>query len=97
MLLCAGPVCPGVPSVRARADPMRPVLTGEAERVSSGGARLCGGSAGAWLWMLPRLRPEDGGSVRNLHGAMRVRTEVHPETRRPPAAALPHSRPGCVH
>lgn len=95
-MLRAGHWDAGVPGGGARADPMRPVYSGEAEPVSSGGARMRRGAAGARLWMLPRLRPEERGAVRALHGAVRLRTEVHPETRRPQAAALPHPRTGRV-
>lgn len=96
-MLRAGHWDAGVPGGGARADPMRPVYSGEAESVSSGGARMRRGVAGARLWMLPRLRPDGWGAVRDLHGAMRLRTEVHPETRRPPPAALPHPGTSRVH
>uniref|UniRef100_A0A8C6LDH2 Insulin-like growth factor binding protein 1a n=2 Tax=Nothobranchius furzeri TaxID=105023 RepID=A0A8C6LDH2_NOTFU len=76
---------------------MRSVHPGEAEPVSCGGARVRRGAAGARLWMLPRLRPEGRGALRNLHGAVRLRTEVHPKTRRPPAAPLPHPGTSRVH
>lgn len=87
----------GVPGGGARADSLRPVYSGEAEPVSSGGARMRRGVAGARLWMLPRLRSESRGAVRDLHGAVRLRAEVRAETRRPPASALPHPRTSRVH
>lgn len=95
-LLRAGCRHAGLPG-GARADPLRPVFSGAAESVSGGGARLRRGAAGARLRMLPRLRPAGRRAVRDLHGAVRLRPEVHPETRRPPAAARSHPGTGCVH
>lgn len=96
VLRCARRGHAGVPHGGARAVPLRTVHPGAAEPVPRGGARMRRGAAGARLRMLPRLRAEARGDVRDLHGAVRLRTQVHPKTRRPPAAALPDPRTGRV-
>ena len=53
-VLSSGHSDAGVPGVGARADPMRPLHSGEAERVSGGGSRLCRGVTGTGLRMLDR-------------------------------------------
>lgn len=96
-LLRAGRRHAGLPGAGARAGPLRPLFPGAALAVSAGGARMRRGAAGARLRMLPRLRAAGRRAVRDLHGAVRLRLEVQPESGRPPAPARPHPRTGAVH
>lgn len=86
-----------VPCYRTRADPVRAVYLGEAERMSGCSIRLQGADERAWMRLLHDLRAPRRRQVRGLHGALRHGNALHTESRRPAPAPLAHSRTGRVH
>lgn len=86
-----------VSTTRAGADPVRAVFPREAERMSGRSIWLQGADERAWMRLLHDLRSARGLPVRGLYSALRHRTTLHAESRRPTPASLAHSRTGCVH